>query len=322
MPSKAQGYNSHLLLKRQDNWGAAAAGPWVQMPFNGTGLSKRWPYAASKLAGQGRDPTEVEDGEIEVSGDNGRVPLDPRYIGYWLTGLLGDPVSAGAEAPYTHTFKSGASTIPVYTAEVGHKGPGKFEVFDSVFVAGMTFNYLPQQGIAEAAVRLIGREMTPYNATQGGVATTHTYSPISNYKGTIKKDGVALASITSASITVNNNAEPFREGNTTGPISGFDLGETDITAALGSRFTDYSLPTLAYARTAFELELMWTLAAGLSLKLSLHEALLEPSGQEISGPAGYDQQYVLKSRKNAAAGASLTAVLINDLAGATYTDGA
>jgi Phage tail tube protein len=55
----------------------------------------------------------TDDGDIVV-------PVDPRYLGLWLTGLFGDPnTTDNGDGSYDHEFASGGEDLPSYTIEVG-----------------------------------------------------------------------------------------------------------------------------------------------------------------------------------------------------------
>jgi hypothetical protein len=48
------------------------------------------------------------------------VPVDPRYLGLWLTGLFGDPdTTDNLDGSWDHEFASGGDDLPSYTVEVG-----------------------------------------------------------------------------------------------------------------------------------------------------------------------------------------------------------
>jgi hypothetical protein len=48
------------------------------------------------------------------------VPVDPRYLGLWLTGLFGDPdTTDNLDGSWDHEFTSGGDDLPSYTLEVG-----------------------------------------------------------------------------------------------------------------------------------------------------------------------------------------------------------
>src|ERR671919_506619 len=88
--ARAYGSSAHLLMKRETVYGQAATGNYLRMPFNRCNLGSEQGLIDDPVLGQGRDPLAplqdviTDEGEIVV-------PVDPRYLGLWLTGLFGDP---------------------------------------------------------------------------------------------------------------------------------------------------------------------------------------------------------------------------------------
>lgn len=95
--ARAYGSNASLLLKRETTYGEQADGNFYQMPFNSSDLSSEQGLIEDAVLGFGRDPQQPLRDVINNEGDIS-VPVDPRYLGFWLTGLLGDPVSGDVPA--------------------------------------------------------------------------------------------------------------------------------------------------------------------------------------------------------------------------------
>jgi len=95
--ARAYGSNATLLLKRETTYGEQAAGNYYQMPFNSSDLSSEQGLIEDAVLGYGRDPLQPLRDVINDEGDLS-IPVDPRYLGFWLTGLLGDPVSGDVAA--------------------------------------------------------------------------------------------------------------------------------------------------------------------------------------------------------------------------------
>ena len=95
--ARAYGSSATLLLKRETAYGQAAAGDYIRIPFNRCTLGSEQGLIDDPVLGQGRDPYAplqdaiMDEGEIVV-------PVDPRYLGIWLTGLFGDPASSTVAA--------------------------------------------------------------------------------------------------------------------------------------------------------------------------------------------------------------------------------
>ena len=184
--ARAYGSSATLLLKRETTYGQAAAGDYIRIPFNRCTLSSEQGLIDDPVLGQGRDPYAplqdviMDEGEIVV-------PVDPRHIGLWLTGLLGAPVTTddGEDpATYTHVFASGEDSLPSYTIEVGHSQvPAYFQhagvVFDSIALeftrsgaAAATIQASPKA--SNASMR--ARAARPQNSTSGASASSKARS--------------------------------------------------------------------------------------------------------------------------------------------------
>ena len=95
--ARAYGSSATLLLKRESAYGGQASGDYVRMPFNSCTLGSEQGLIDDPVLGQGRDPlAPLQD----VINDEGGIvgPVDPRYLGFWLTGLFGDPTSSTVAA--------------------------------------------------------------------------------------------------------------------------------------------------------------------------------------------------------------------------------
>ena len=88
--ARAYGSNASLLLKRESAYGQQASGNYYQMPFNSSDLGSEQGLIEDAVLGYGRDPLQPLQDVINDDGDI-VVPVDPRYLGFWLTGLFGDP---------------------------------------------------------------------------------------------------------------------------------------------------------------------------------------------------------------------------------------
>jgi hypothetical protein len=117
--ARAYGSSAHLLMKRETAYGQAATGDYVRMPFNRCNLGSEQGLIDDPVLGQGRDPLAPLQDVINDEGDI-VVPVDPRYLGLWLTGLFGDPdMTDNLDGSWDHEFASGGEDLPSYTIEVG-----------------------------------------------------------------------------------------------------------------------------------------------------------------------------------------------------------
>jgi hypothetical protein len=83
--ARAYGSSAHLLMKRETVYGLAATGNYLRVPFNRCNLGSEQGLIDDPVLGQGRDPLAPLQDVITDEGDI-VVPVDPRYLGLWLTG--------------------------------------------------------------------------------------------------------------------------------------------------------------------------------------------------------------------------------------------
>ena len=105
--ARAYGSSAHLLMKRETVYGQAATGNYIRMPFNRCNLGSEQGLIDDPVLGQGRDPLAPLQDVINDEGDI-VLPVDPRYLGLWLTGLFGDP-DARAWRPSWSPSRTGAA---------------------------------------------------------------------------------------------------------------------------------------------------------------------------------------------------------------------
>jgi hypothetical protein len=313
---KAYGHNVHFLLGREATPGTKAAA-FTRIPLISSGLGKKRSVEGDSLAGMGRDPQKVWQGISDVSGDV-RAPLDLRYLGFFLTGLFGDAVTTEDDGVFTHTFKSGGLNLPTFSLETAHKGPGKFDLALGVMVNSMTMDMANTAGRAGATFSLLGMTQTTHAATQGGVPEELVHAPCSNLQGKIKKGGVVLGDINSGSLTYSNNMEVFRSVGSSGEVDQTGIGESSTSGSISTRFSNRDFFELAESGTPLDLEFSYELSAGLKLVITVHEAILDLPAPAVDGPGGYGADFNFTAVRNAGTGVAVTAVLINNLAAATY----
>jgi hypothetical protein len=126
------------------------------------------------VLGQGRDPLAPLQDVINDDGES-VVPVDPRYLSFWLTGLLGDPTTSdNGDGSFDHEFASGGVTLPIYSIEVGMPNVPAFFVN-----AGVKFNSIAlefsRSGPAAATIAAIAQGEARFGTTQGGTPTSLTF---------------------------------------------------------------------------------------------------------------------------------------------------
>ena len=161
--ARAYGSSATLLLKRETTYGQAPLGNYVSIPFNRCTLGSEQGLIDDPVLGQGRDPYAplqdaiMDEGEIVV-------PVDPRYIGIWLTGLFGDPTSSPAAAAGYIDFAVNPSDQDTIT----------LDGTDWTFVSGTPTGDETQ--IQATATQTIDQLITDLNASTDANISDATYS--------------------------------------------------------------------------------------------------------------------------------------------------
>ena len=309
--ARAYGANAQLLGKFETVYGTPPSGNYIKFPFVSTDLGSEQGLIASDLLGQGRDPSQPIRDVIRVEG-NVVVPVDLRNFGHWLKALLGAPTTTGT-GPYTHTFASGAASLPSLALEVGMPEVPIFFTEAGVRVnsAQLTF---ARSGAANATLNCIAQGETDAGVTGGGTPTTATLTRFNQFQASIKKDGLQLGNVTGAQLTYSNNLERIETIRSDGKIDGADPTIAALTGNIEVRFADTTLIDAATDNTPLELAFAYTIDADKSLKFTAHEVYLPKPKLAISGPGGVQATFDWQAAKATSPARMLTVVLKNDVA--------
>ena len=199
------------------------------------------------------------------------VPVDPRYLGLWLTGLFGDPdTTDNLDGSWDHEFASGGEDLPSYTLEVGMPKVPAFFRHAGVKLNSIALEFT-RSGPAAATISAIAQGETRFGTTQGGTPTSLTFSRISQFQGSIKRAGSPVGNLTGGSVTYSNNLEKIETIRDDGLIEGADPTIAALTGRIDVRFADTTLIDLAAGGTPVDLEFAYTLSAQAKLVLTAHE---------------------------------------------------
>jgi hypothetical protein len=217
---------------------------------------------------------------------------------------------------YTHTFISGAPALPSFAVEIGHANVPAYFVHTGCMLNSMALNF-QRSGSANATLNILAQGETRYTATQGGTPTTRTYKPFSQFNGSIKREGAALANVTGAQFTYGNTLEAVSVIRPDGLIDGVDPAPVSIAGSIEARFADTTLIDDAINNSAIELELGYKLpgllANNFSLLWTFHEVYLPRPRVPISGPGGVQTSFNWQGAFDESLSKSATVVLKNDI---------
>ncbi len=280
--ARAYGANATLLLKREVNYGVKPPDNFVQMPFTRCSLGSEQGLIDDPVLGQGRDPLAPLQDVINDEGDI-TIPLDPRYLGFWFTGLFGNPTTDGT-GPYDHTLKSGAAEIPSYSIEVGMEQVPAFFMHTGVKLNGIALEF-QRSGAAAATISAIAQGEKRNDASQGGTPTTLTFNRISQFQGSIKQGGTSVANLTGGALNYSNNLEAIETIRDDGLIDGADPTVASLTGRIDVRFANVTLIDAASSGTPVDLTFGYTLDVGRKVIFQAHELYLPKPKLAVEGPA-------------------------------------
>ncbi len=309
--ARAYGWNAKMLLGFEAVYGTPpAAGAYFLTPFVSCDLDSAQGLIASNVLGLGRDPTQPYQDVINVDGDI-VVPMDVRNIGNWLKAVFGAPTTTGTD-PYTHVFASGKTSLPSMALELGLPEIPDFPLFTGVRANSIAFNF-QRSGEAQATINLIGQGEVAQVATKDNAPEEMVYTRISQFQGSVKKGGVLLGNVTSASVTYSNNLERVETIRSDGKLDGVDPGVAALTGSLAVRYADTALMDAARAGTPIDLELSYIIDADNKLVITCHEVYLPKPKRSVSGPGGIEASYDFQGAKDAVIGNMVDVTLTNDV---------
>jgi hypothetical protein len=300
-----------MALAYESVYGTPPASGYFKMPFASSTLGAEQPLLESELLGYGRDPLAPIKDALTSDGDV-VVPIDAIGFGYWLKATFGDPTTTGAEAPYTHEFRSGSWTLPSLAIEIGMPEVPRFAMYAGCVVDQLSWQ-MTRSGLLTASVSLIAQGETPAAATGAGTPTEIALQRFGHFNGAIKRDGVALGNVVSTQITYGNNLDRIETIRADGKIDGADPSMAMLSGSMEVRFADTTLMDQAINGTTCALEFAYTLPTGESLTFTAHSVYLPRPRVEIGGPQGVQATFDWQAAKDAALGRMCTVTLINDV---------
>ena len=307
--ARAQGARAQMALAFEADYGTPPETGFFKMPFASATLGAEQPLLESELLGYGRDPLAPIKDALTSDGDV-VVPIDARAFGYWLKATFGDPIMTGAEAPYTHEFRSGSWTLPSLAIEIGMPEVPRFAMYAGCVVDQLSWQ-MQRSGLLTASVSLIAQGEIPATTTSAGTPTEIALQRFGHFNGAIKRDGVALGNVVSTQITYGNNLDRIETIRADGKIEGADPSMAMLSGSMEVRFADTTLMDQAINGTTCALEFAYSLPTGESLTFTAHSVYLPRPRVEIGGPQGVQATFDWQAAKDATLGRMCTVTLIN-----------
>ena len=218
---------------------------------------------------------------------------------------------------YTHTYISGAASIPSFTAEVGHLNVPAYAVNTGCMLDSMALDFT-RSGGAKATLKVMGQGETINTTTSGGTPTTRIYKPFSQFNGSILRNGTALANVTGAKLTYANGLQSVPNLRPDALVDAIDPTLITISGSIDLRFADMTLMNDAINGNAIELQLQYQFPGldgnNFSLNFTFHSVYLPRPKMQISGPGGVQASFNWQAAFNDSLGKSCTVTLKNDVA--------
>lgn len=306
--ANAYGTNAKVIAAFESTYGTIPTDGYIQIPFSRYDVSASQALIDDDLLGNGRDPSKPSLDAVSVSGAL-TVPIESGSFGVWLKSALGNPVTAGN----THTFKSGALTLPSLCLQVqnpeiplyrSHMG-ARVESFD------ITFN---RTGLVSAVIEVMAQGENKDSTASDTTLTTYTASRFSSFNGFIEKDNMAMGKVVSAQLKYSNQLDRVETIRADGKIDSVDPTNAMVEGSITVRFDSTTLFDSALAGTPVKLEFGYDAGATKKINFIVHEAYLSRPSVAIDGPKGIQVTFDFKGSKNTTAGVMLTVELTNDVA--------
>jgi hypothetical protein len=295
----------------ETTYGTAPASGFFQMPFASSGLGAEQPLIEPELLGYGRDPLAPIKDAVTADGDI-VVPIDAEAFGFWLKAAFGAPTTTGTTTK-THTFKSGAWSLPSMSVEVGMPEIPRYAMYSGCMLDELSWQ-MQRSGLLTATAKLVAQGEAVATSTQAGTPTAFTLQRFGHFNGAIKRNSSALGNIVSADVVYRNNLDRIETIRSDGRIDGADPSIAALTGKIDVRFADTTLIDQALNGTSAALEFSWTISANVSLTMTVHAVYLPRPKVEIQGPQGIQASFDWQAAYDSAAGQMCTVVLKNTVA--------
>lgn len=308
--ARARGANAIMAAAFETTYGTPPASGYKKLPFVSSALGEEQNLIESDLLGLGREPLPPSKDVANNEGDV-VVPVDLRNFGYWLKLLLGAPTTTGT-GPYTHTFVSGALSLPSMAIEIGLPDVPSYGMNFGARANSMSIQ-MQRSGHLTATLNLIAQGETRAGTSGAGTPTEAVIERFSQGIGEIKRNGSLLGNVVSAEFSYSNNLDKVEVIRPDGRIEDAEPAMVAVTGNVVVRFANTVLLDQAVDGTACELSFGWEIDADRSLLFTLHEVFLPRAKLPVSGPGGVQATFAFQAAKDPSLNKTMTAVLVNDV---------
>ena len=308
--ARAQGARAQMALAFETTYGTPPTGGFTKMPFASTTLGAEQPLQTSELLGYGRDPQAPIKDAVTADGDV-VIPIDVEAFGFWLKAAFGAPMTTGAEAPYSHEFRSGNWSLPSLSIETGMPEVPRFAMYSGCMVDSLSWQ-MARSGLLTATASIVAQGEIIGTTTVAGTPANIALRRFGRFNGAITRNGTNIGNVVSADINYANNLDRIETIRADGKIDGADPSIAALTGNVVVRFADQTLVGQAINGEACALEFSYTLASGETLTLTAHAVYLPRPRIEVSGPQGVQATFDWQAASDAALGRMCTVSLVSD----------
>jgi hypothetical protein len=239
------------------------------------------------------------------------IPIDAEAFGFWLKAAFGAPTTTGADAPYTHEFRSGNWVLPSFSVETGMPEVPRYAMYSGCMVDSLNWQ-MARTGLLTAKASIVAQGEEIATSTAVGTPANIALKRFGHFNGSITRNGANIGNVVSADLTYANNLDRIETIRADGKIDGADPSIAALTGNVVVRFADQTLVTQAINGEACELAFSYTLPTGESLTVTAHAVYLPRPRVEISGPQGVQATFDWQAASDPLVGRMCTVTLTND----------
>jgi len=266
-----------------------------------------------------RDMTQPAPGLAESSVSL-VAPMCLNHLGYILEGAFGAPTFT-AGTPNVRTYTSGGGTLPAQTlAYLLKAGDGRR--LTGFTVGKIGFNIGRQGGFGRVSVEGAARKYERMSdLALGTIPTALPLTRIPAYRGILRVDGIAEATLITASPSYDNGLDLVDFATDDQYLGGIEPGDGKYSCPITVRYKNsYFADKAAEAfddTGFFPVEQEWQGKNGNKLVFTAPRCRVAPASEPITGPGGIQVSYDLVAEQSATAPA-LTVALHNTVADGGY----
>ncbi|WP_421907115.1 phage tail tube protein [Mameliella sp.] len=309
--ARGRGERSLAAVAFESTEKTAPASGFYFLPHMSNGLALDRGLVEDDLVGT-RDPGDADLDVANVAGDIG-IPIDLEAVGFWLKALMGAPTSTDETTHHSHTFESGAWSLPSFSLEKQVPDVPSYEMFRGCRADNLRLT-LQRGGRVNGTVGVIGQAVTaPASSTAAGTPSSYALSRFMQRQASVEIDGSTQANVVSADFTFSNNLDQVDTVTGDEFIGGLDPMRAAMTGNLRLRFASESLFDTAKAGTPIALSFVLTKSAAEKLTLAMPRVFLSVPGRPVEGPGGIEANFSFMAARDTDDSAMLTATLLNEV---------